>query len=316
MQNEPISLSVGIESGAAAALLAAAAAESRTLAALAAERRRALLEACAHRRVARAGEAAVGLLLAQEDETGLLLRALYVRPEWRRRGIARALVEDLLATVGAREAATAPVDSRDAAADAFFRALGWRAEGQGDLRMWRDLENLPPVPATPGYRLRTYQVGDDAAWERLIRRAFATEEGRHAPEGENAFAREFLQSAFFAPDRLFFAVREADGEVAGTTASWEHEIDGRRVGLLHWVAVDPAHRGHGLGAALNLAALHDLRARGHREAYLNTNALLRAAVRLYERLGFRVERQSIVYRRRRGGGADPSTGSAGRFAPL
>src|SRR5215212_1937404 len=154
------------------------------------------------------------------------------------------------------------------------------------LRMWRDLADLPPVPATPGYRLRTYQPGDEALWTALVRRAFATEREGHGPGGEEPFRREFLDQPIWEPSRLFFAVRDADGELAGTTASWEWEIDGRRVGLIHWVAVDPAHRGHGLGVALNLAALHDMRARGHREAYLNTSRRLVMAVRLYDRLGF------------------------------
>jgi mycothiol synthase len=277
-------------------LLALGAVESRTLAALAPDRRDALAAAAPHRRIARVGPEGVGLLLADDAGQGKTLRALHVRPEWRRRGIARALVEHWVAAVGGGTFATAPVDSRDLSADLFFRALGWSGEEQGGRQMRRDLDTLPPVPALAGYRLRTYEEGDGAAWTRVLRNAFATEEGRHAPSADDAFQREFLANALWEPARLFFAVREPDGEVAGTTASWESEIEGRRVGLIHWVAVDPVHRGHGLGEALNLAALHDMRARGHREAYLNTSAELRSAVRLYERLGFQVSRRSIVYR--------------------
>lgn len=288
----PFTISTTMDAVEAGELLTLAAAESRTLGGLSPERREALAVGASCRRVARVGGRAVGLLLAEEEEGRARLRALYVPPEWRRRGVARALVADL----GSIESMEALVESPDEAADAFFRALGWQAEEQGSRQMRRDLKELPPVPVTPGYRLRTYQAGDEAGWTRLVRRAFATEEGHHLPDGADLFQRELSDHLCWEPGRLFFAAREADGALAGTTASWEYEIDGRPVGLIHWVAVDPEHRGRRLGEALNLAALHDMRARGHREAYLHTHDRLRAAVRLYERLGFTLTRRSLLYR--------------------
>jgi mycothiol synthase len=290
---EPFTIRAVIEPGEARELLALAVAASSTLHGLSRARQEALAAEAVYRRVASAGGQAVGLLLAEEGERGARLRALVVRPERRRKGVARALVADLAAETGGIEAL---VDSPDAAAEAFFAALGWTATEHGGRQMRRDLEGVPPVPETPGYRLRTYEPGDDAHWTRLVRAAFATEEGSHGPGGVDPFHREFLAQSLWEPGRLFLAVREADGAVAGTTASWEYEIEGRRVGLIHWVAVDPAHRGHRLGEALNLAALHDMQARGHREAYLHTDYRLRAAVRLYERLGFTVTRRWLLYR--------------------
>jgi len=297
---EPIEISTTVAGADAQELLDLVAADSHTLRALPALARGALVSAAAHCHVARSGDRAVGLLIANRRDSGGVLRAIGVRAEWRRRGVARALVESLAAELdaeGARLLVTAAVDTRDAAAIAFFRALGWTEESTGSLQMQRDLDDLPPLPALTGYRLRTYQEGDAAAWTRLLQDAFATEVGSHAPAGDDAFDRELGRSPLFEPGRVFLAVREGDGQVAGTTSSWEAEIEGRRVGLIHWVAVAPEHRGHHLGEALNLAALHDMRARGHREAYLNTNTALRAAVRLYERLGFRPAQQWVVYHR-------------------
>jgi mycothiol synthase len=287
---EPIEISTTVAGTDAQELLDLVAADSHTLRALPPLTRGALVSAAAHCHVARSGDRAVGLLIANRRESSGVLRAIGVRAEWRRRGVARALVESLAAELdaeGVRRMVTAAVDTRDAAAIAFFRALGWTEESTGSLQMRRDLDDLPPLPALAGYRLRTYREGDAEAWTRLLRDAFATEVGSHAPAGDDAFRRELGESPLFDPGRVFFAVREEDGQVAGTTSSWEAKIEGRRVGLIHWVAVAPAHRGHGLGEALNLAALHDMRARGHQEAYLNTNTALRAAVHLYERLGFR-----------------------------
>jgi mycothiol synthase len=259
------------------------------LAALAAE--------ATHRLRACEGQHEAGLLIARVGEKGARVEALGVATGRRRRGVARALVEDLLVSLPAGTGvATRPIDQRDAEACAFFAALGWTAEEPSGVRMQRDLDDLPPLHVPAGYRLRTYLEGDDEAWMRVIREAFATEAGGHAPTDPDAFRREYLENPLFHPSRIFFAVREEDNEVGGTTSSWETEVEGRRVGLIHWVAVAPDHRGRGLGEALNLAALHDMRARGHREAHLNTSRELPHAVRLYERLGFRAPRRWVIYR--------------------
>jgi mycothiol synthase len=296
---ETTEIQTAVDLAAAEELLDLAAAESRTVRALTSEERAALGTEAAYALLARSGERVVGLLFAVEHGEGLALSALFVRPEWRRQDVARTLLAALaeLPGVGERPLETAPVDSRDTAAGVFFTSLGWRAEPTGGLKMRRDLEDLPPLQVPPGYQLRTYREGDAEGWTRLLRAAFATETGSHVPAGDDLFRREMEDSPLFEPGRVFFAVRDPDGELAGTTSSWETEIEGRRVGLIHWVAVAPDHRGHQLGEALNLAALHDMRGRGHREAYLNTHTSLRAAVRLYERLGFRPAQQWVRYRR-------------------
>ncbi len=154
------------------------------------------------------------------------------------------------------------------------------------MRMTRRLEELPPVVVPAGYRLRAYRPGDEEGWVRLINAAFATEKRAFEPLEHAAFEQEFPTARGESRDWILLAERQGDGSLAGTTAAWETEYQGRRVGLVHWVAVDPAHRGHRLGEALLTAALRALRARGHREAILNTDVALEAAVRLYERLGF------------------------------
>lgn len=74
------------------------------------------------------------------------------------------------------------------------------------------------------------------------------------------------------------------GEVAGTCAVIRHR--GGKLELCK-MAVAPEHRGRGVGAALGLAAMERARASGAGELFLQTSASLRAAGRLYRRLGFR-----------------------------
>jgi GNAT superfamily N-acetyltransferase len=154
------------------------------------------------------------------------------------------------------------------------------------MRMIRSLEELPPVVVPEGYRLRSYRVGDEQAWVDLINAAFSTEKRTFDPLVRESFEREFPISHGESREWILMAERIADGALAGSTTAWEAEFGGRRMGLVHWVAVDPAHRGRRLGEALLAAALHAMKARGHTEAFLNTNTALAAAVQLYERLGF------------------------------
>jgi ribosomal protein S18 acetylase RimI-like enzyme len=154
------------------------------------------------------------------------------------------------------------------------------------MRMIRSLIDLPPITVPDAYRVRPYHVGDEEGWVRLINAAFSTERRTFEPLVRESFEREFPISKGEDRAWILFAERIEDGALAGTTAAWEAEFEGRRMGLVHWVAVDPAHRGRRLGEALLAAALHAMRARGHTEAFLNTDLALEAAVKLYKRLGF------------------------------
>ena len=61
------------------------------------------------------------------------------------------------------------------------------------------------------------------------------------------------------------------------------------------VVVDSLARGHGVGEALNLAAITEARRRGAKTVYLTSRPSREAANKLYKRLGF-VERDTNVYR--------------------
>lgn len=92
--------------------------------------------------VARGPDGPVGLALAQlvvsTSEGGLSawIEDVYVLPDWRGRGIGRALIDDVLAwatSVGATRAQLL-ADRGNAPALAFYRRLGWEATGLLPLR--------------------------------------------------------------------------------------------------------------------------------------------------------------------------------------
>ena len=92
---------------------------------------------------------------------------------------------------------------------------------------------------------------------------------------------------------LFLA--ELDGAVVGSLTLAFYRIP---TGLKAWiedVVVDESARGHGVGEALNLAAIDEARARGAKNVSLTSRPSRAAANRLYQRLGF-VPYETNLYR--------------------
>jgi mycothiol synthase len=149
------------------------------------------------------------------------------------------------------------------------------------LRMRRpNLEDLPPVVMPAGYRLRSYQPGDEAAWARIMNTGIGQD---HTAERCRA---NLVARPQFRPDGLFFAVTEA-GEAAGSACAWRQSAEEERTGYVHMVCVLPEHRGHRLGYWLSLAVLHRFRDWGMQEAILDTDDFRVPALRIYCDLGFR-----------------------------
>ena len=97
-----------------------------------------------------------------------------------------------------------------------------------------------------------------------------------------------------APATMLFVAR-LDGRIVGCLTLVVFRLP---TGLRAWiedVIVDDSARGHGVGAALNEAAIAAAVARGSRTVDLTSRPSREAANRLYQRLGF-VARDTNVYR--------------------
>ncbi|MFC7620106.1 GNAT family N-acetyltransferase [Microlunatus sp. GCM10028923] len=140
------------------------------------------------------------------------------------------------------------------------------------LRMRRpDLDDLPPLPA--GVDRGTGADADGLA--RLLDAAFAKE------WTTDRVRRELLDE----PDvRDTYLIRR--GRLVVATASAMVRADDPGVGILHWVASDPALRGRGLGLAVTLAVLHRFAADGLTSSILQTDDERLPAISAYLRLGY------------------------------
>ena len=103
-----------------------------------------------------------------------------------------------------------------------------------------------------------------------------------------------LAEIVVGPATIFFVAR-VEGVIAGCLTLVVFRLP---TGVRAWiedVVVDDAARGHGVGAALNEAAIAAAGERGARTLDLTSRPSRDAANRLYQRLGF-VQRDTNVYR--------------------
>jgi mycothiol synthase len=152
------------------------------------------------------------------------------------------------------------------------------------LRMLRPhLDDLPALTVPAGYRLRTFQPGDERAWAEIM-------------EASSGLGREWtvekvrermVEREQFDPRGLFFVTCDAESNrpVASATA-WRKSAEEQVMGNVHMVCALDDHRGKGLGRLVSLAVLHHLRQRGFRAADLSSDDWRVPAIRTYLGLGF------------------------------
>jgi GNAT superfamily N-acetyltransferase len=136
--------------------------------------------------------------------------------------------------------------------------------------------------AEPSIRVRPAGSDDVSSVTSVLRESFAEEEPAYTPE---AFAATTLTGervqARMKEGPVWVALR--DDAIVGTVSA---VLRGEAV-YVRGMAVLPAARGHGVGALLLAEAEGFARARGCTRLLLSTTPFLDAAIRLYERAGFR-----------------------------
>ncbi|ATL28820.1 mycothiol synthase [Streptomyces formicae] len=215
---------------------------------------------------------------------------LVVHPAHRGRGHGRALGSALLGESGRRLRVWA--HGGHSAARHLAQVLGL-ALFRELRQMRRPLTDLDlPDPVFPeGVSVRTFVPGqDDAAWLAVNAEAFA-----HHPEQGSLTQRDLddrKAEPWFDPAGFFLAERA--GELVGFHWTKAHADEG--LGEVYVVGVRPGAQGGGLGKALTTTGLRHLAQQGLPTAMLYVDADNKAAVSVYERLGFVTHETDLMYR--------------------
>jgi mycothiol synthase len=227
---------------------------------------------------------------------------LVIAPEYRRRGLAREVLPQLLSTAPADVAAWSHGDhagARALAARFDFAAVRTLLMLQAELSDTAPADTAPATPVAPlGITLGTFRAGvDDADWVELNALAFAAHPEQGAQTLDDLAARQ--AEPWFSADDFLLARDTETGRLLGY--NWLKiepcQTAESRVGEIYVVAVHPDAAGRGLGRALMTAGLARLHSRGVRVAELYVEADSAGAVHLYRSLGFVDHTIDVQYRR-------------------
>ncbi|MCW7942255.1 mycothiol acetyltransferase [Streptomyces hygroscopicus] len=219
---------------------------------------------------------------------------LVVHPGHRGHGHGRALGSALLAASGKRLRVWA--HGGHSAARHLAQVLG--------LTLFRELRQLRrpltdldlPEPKLPdGVTVRTFVPGqDDAAWLAVNAAAFA-----HHPEQGSLTQRDLddrKAEPWFDPQGFFLAEREGEDGPELIGFHWTKVHAAEQLGEVYVLGVRPGAQGGGLGRALTTIGLRHLAHQGLPTAMLYVDADNKAALTVYERLGFATHETDLMYR--------------------
>jgi len=234
----------------------------------------------------------------------------FLVPAWRRKGIGRAMLawmENRLRTVAGGHPAERPkffqafVTQDEAGLAAMLAGKGYQPIRYEWDMVCPTLEDIADFPLPEGLELRPalsdhYRAIWDAAAE-----AFRDHWG-YSEDTEEDYQAWLVEKTVFQPHLWQIAWDVATNQIAGQVRTFidqpQNEKFNRKRGFTEFISVRRPWRRRGLARALIARSLEVQKQQGMNESALSVDTEnLSGATRVYEACGFRVVKQSTIYRK-------------------
>ncbi|MBM4430441.1 MAG: GNAT family N-acetyltransferase [Chloroflexi bacterium] len=250
--------------------------------------------------VAEADGQLVGLAMLFREPGTRLVYWLSIHPTWRDGTLGQRLVERCLnhARTQKEPVLDIPAGPVEVSKRRLLESLGFR-HVRSWWRMRMDLGRALAQEQWPvGFTLRAFERGrDEHLLSDLVREIFAD----HWGEGEHSLEDIEHDVSLRHFDASLLLLLQSEGRTVGYIWSWVDpdlaEQTGDRVAFIGDLGIVASYRNRGLGRALLLHALRDLRARGLTAAELDVDGPNANAKHLYESVGFYEKEERCWYRK-------------------
>jgi mycothiol synthase len=242
---------------------------------------------------------------AHLDQTDLVAGPsveLVVDPNYRGAGVGKALLSEAIKICG--KTLRLWVHGEQEAAHSLAASFSFE-KIRTVMKMSKSLTDIQPLPALDKeIIIRSFLSGIDSdAWLELNNKVFKDhpeQGGWHLSDLNHRLSEEWFD------EKGFFIVEKNKQVIASTWTKvhgeHSHDHDGEAshahpaIGEIYITAVDPEYAGLGIGKALTITALNYLKYQGLKEAMLYVDFDNKAALNLYDSLGFKLSSKDILYR--------------------
>ena len=242
---------------------------------------------------------------AHLDQTDLVAGPsveLVVDPNYRGAGVGKALLSEAIKICG--KTLRLWVHGEQEAAHSLAASFSFE-KIRTVMQMSKSLTDIQPLPALDKeIIIRSFLPGIDSdAWLELNNKVFKDhpeQGGWHLSDLNHRLSEEWFD------EKGFFIVEKNKQVIASTWTKvhgeHSHDHDGEAshahpvIGEIYITAVDPEYAGLGIGKALTITALNYLKYQELKDAMLYVDFDNKAALSLYDSLGFKLSSKDILYR--------------------